>query len=271
MANTWIQNFKDALYATEQFLDEKKSGQYPPDVLALRTFISATLTNHLDDQIASQLSAIIMKPTNRGPMSKGLITKQNNRLIPGEFFRIPGNTITINVKGTNLSMGFFETLNMISNHGRITSNIAKSQTVNLYVVNTLAQMLAIFITQMGAMIGMERKDRDTIVSSTISESVSSPYRQTQTASAIKGLIADALSTPSISKIIDSQFGEGISGSVSGTVERFDMSSFGDIQTGLAKAIATQKIAPILDIASNVLSATAGGMCADDGVKSYDQE
>jgi hypothetical protein len=271
MANTWIQHFKDALYTAEQYLKEKKPGQYPQSVTSLLFFIDYVLNNYVDSLIEQELSTILRNPAVVSTMSKGLILKRDGRTIPGEFFRMQGLTITIRAENLTLSMGISEMLKTISEHGKSISDSARSNQINLYIAVTLAQMFTIFITQKGPGIGMEKRDRDSIVSSTVIEPVPPPYRQSQNMSAIKDLIADAFASPDIRGFVDRQYGEGTSNTISGTAQRFNISSIGDIQGGLAKALATRKIAPIIDLAGSVFTNTAGSIYTDDGVKAYDQE
>lgn len=271
MVNTWMQFFKDALYVAEQFLNEKKPGQYPPDVLVVQTFIGIVLRNPMDVQIEEQLRKIVTDKTIQAAMSEGLIIKPKDKLMPGKFFRIPGVMISIQHDGGCFSIGINEMLKTISDYGKRTDNAAKSATVNLFVTSSLSQMFTTYITQIGSTIGIEKKDRDAIVSSTVIEPVTSPYTQGQTMSALKGVFMDGLATPAIRAFVDKQLGPSASRMMEGAIKNFDGSAVGDIQGGMAKAMATQKIGPLYDAVVGVVAGTAGNFHAEDGVKAYDQE
>jgi predicted RNA-binding protein YlqC (UPF0109 family) len=271
MSNSWIQNFKDALYAIDQFLKEKKPGQYPPNVLSLQTFIDVVLNNVLDFQIEEQLAKIVMTPHIRDEMTKGLMTKKENQVHAGVFFRVPNVIISLVLEGVTISMGISETLKIVGEHGRSIQDIQKAVAVNTYVVGCLSMMITVFITQKGPSIGMEKRHRDSIVSSTIVEPLTPPYHQGQHASAIKALVVNVMSKETITGLFDGQFGEGASSTISSAVERFNFSSLSEIQTGLKKALATKKIDPLIAAAAAFATDAGSGIPTNDGVKAYDQE
>jgi hypothetical protein len=271
MSSLQTQLFKDALFAAQKFLEEGRTGQATSDVSQILTFISIVLRNHLDDQIEQQIRNIVTNKTYVAAMSKGLITKVGGNTIPGEFYRIPGVKITVKLSGSESSIGINELLKAISEHGRRASSKAKSLDINSYIISTLSQMFTTFITQFGPSIGMEKRDRDAIVSATVIEPVQTPYHQTQRMTAIKALINKGLELPAVREALGNIVGPSTVQFVGQAVDGFDGSTASKIQESFAKALATQDITPIFETATGVYTDIAGNFSTDDGVKAYDQE
>ena len=270
MANVWAQQFKDAIYAAEQFFNEKKPGQYPADVVIVQQFAAVVLRNNVEDQLGEQFRTILSNPQYITLMSKGLMIKIANKLAPGEFFPKSGVIIVIKHDGAMFSLNIRDMLSAISNHGKRTDTGLKANIINLYIINMLSQAFCTYITQIGHSF-MEKKDRESIIGHTAVEPMGAPYSYGQRMQAMKNVINDGLKTPMVEGFVKKNLGDNMSRVISTAVTNFELASIGDLQGGLEKALATQKAGPIIEAITNMVTATAGNMHAKDGVDASEQD
>jgi len=269
MSSSWFQNFKDGLYAAEQFFMEKKPGQYPPEISSIQQFIAIVLRNNVEAQVGEQFRSILTNDACLSIMVKGLLLKPNKDPVPGEFYTKPIASISIQHDEAIFTLSINGMLKAITEHGRRTDSLNKSKQVSLYIVSVFSQAFSTYITQVGASF-MPQPTRNSIVGNTIIEVVPIPYNQGQRASAIKDVVTDAFATPEIRAYLEKQIGVTGTRTLAAGIENFDGSKIGGLQEGLTKALTTKKAAPIYDAIMDLVTSTAGNVQADDGVDPQDQ-
>lgn len=278
-ADKWFQSIRDALYALEQFFNEKKSGQFSPTVVSILQFVKVVLhssagvsSNDVSMQFYEQMKKILSERSYIDLMRKGLITKPANIPQPGEFFLSPATKdlgFTVLHNDSTYTLPLRGTLGAVSLYGKKVDNHEKATKVSFYVCAMLSQAFCSFILRHGP-IFMAKPDRDTICGMTILEKANPPYNFGERISAMKDLLIDAADDEWISGLLNKNFGPTATKVAKTAVKGFDPNKVGEAQGCITEALLTRKVGPIKRGIQDFLSSVAGNAHANDGVKSYRQ-
>jgi hypothetical protein len=271
-ADKWFQCIRDALYAIEQFFNEKKSGQFSATVISILQFVKVVLHNDVATQFYEQFKAILSERTYLDLMRKGLITKPGATPQQGEFFLSPATKelgFTVMHNDSTYTLPLRGTLGILSLFGKKVDNHEKATKVSFYVCAMFAQSFCSFILKHGPTF-MAKADRDTICGMTVQERVSPPYNFGERISAMKDLLIDAADDEWIGSLVNKNFGSNATRTAKTIIKSVDPNKIGDSQACLAEALLTRKIAPIKRGIQDFLTSVAGNAHAKDGIKSYRQ-
>lgn len=272
-ADKWFQSIRDALYALEQFFNEKKSGQFSPTVVSILQFVKVVLhSNDMSIQFYEQMKKILSERSHLDLMRKGLITKPANIPQPGEFFLSPATKdlgFTVLHNDSTYTLPLRGTLGTVSLYGKKVDNHEKATKVSFYICAMLSQAFCSFILRHGPTF-MTKPDRDTICGTTIFEKVSPPYNFGERISAMKDLLIDAADDEWIGGLLNKNFGPTATKVAKTAVKGFDPNKVGEAQSCITEALLTRKVGPIKRGIQDFLSSVAGNAHANDGVKSYRQ-